>query len=1038
MILNTEKSLLAINYFMQSCKINFLIIYLLFFPLIVLAGGGLTPGTATSLTFNGELATDISQTWPASGSLDKAACSTSNGTSDVWYSFTASSTSYYFAIYSAFDGMIAVWNSARTSTLVCVDNNGAAASEFGNSSAFTIGQTYYIQIFPYTSSASGTYSLYVASQPYCWIGLSNTNWGTASNWANNAVPISTSNVYIPNIGSGNNPFITGGILAKANNLTINSSGILTFTGDAYNSSDGSQLIIYGDLTVNGSLNHTGSTYIYLRGASNVIAGNGDFFYGNICPIMIGDAYYGTSAGTYTLTSSIKVSHFYVYPGSNFVQNAGCSLSTSYFFMEGTATVTLNGTLEILGPPNSNTYLDWLNPVGASSVNPYFVAANLTLGASNKIIYCSGAYSSYNSKSKTYSGSTDYFYSAKNQRVVSGITYKYLEVQTVNGFTVTIGSSANITVNNNLKITNPSTAGGIVSNDYAVNIGGDLNLGHDGTSNSGNGLTFNVNQRVYRGTGSGSLNMGANDNTNHKINVLYCDAVGAGNEVFTGFGTPVFYGTVDYGGNGAQEIIGATFYNLKINNDASASNTKKLLGNILVNNDLTITKGTFDVNTSNFDVDIKGHWQNNGGTFNARSGVVFFSGANNQNIKTNAQNFYALMNTNSSSLTLQSNATVKFSLSLDGAKIVTTASYYLEIGTDVANRGSVSRTSGCIYGNCKRWFNNSTNSGSSSGLFPIGGSSVYRPFLLEYTGAPTAGGNVLLTFVESTPGTSGLPYDDAGQVVDLIWGIGYWQATATTIAGGTYTATLYDYSGLTPDDDTKLRVSKRTNSSNPWAASGTHGTTSATPISVSRTGLSGFSDFGIGRKVSENSLPVKLINFHANCDVNFVNLKWATASENNNDYFIVEKSNDLNLWSVVDIIKGQGNSNSVNEYSISDNTLFDRFNYYRLKQVDYNGDFTYFPIISVECESSIIEDLKITNNTDADNIILNINNLQGEDVTIYLIDNIGRYVSNARFRIDNNNYSYQISKSSMGNGIYHLVIMTSNIIFPSKLIITNRN
>ncbi len=70
------------------------------------------------------------------------------------------------------------------------------------------------------------------------------------------------------------------------------------------------------------------------------------------------------------------------------------------------------------------------------------------------------------------------------------------------------------------------------------------------------------------------------------------------------------------------------------------------------------------------------------------------------------------------------------------------------------------------------------------------------------------------------------------------------------------------------------------------------------------------------------------------------LKWQTASEVNNNYFTIERSDDGVKWNSLRDIPGKGTYNGVSTYqTIDQNPLFGK-SYYRLKQTDYSGDFQY--------------------------------------------------------------------------------------------------
>lgn len=111
-----------------------------------------------------------------------------------------------------------------------------------------------------------------------------------------------------------------------------------------------------------------------------------------------------------------------------------------------------------------------------------------------------------------------------------------------------------------------------------------------------------------------------------------------------------------------------------------------------------------------------------------------------------------------------------------------------------------------------------------------------------------------------------------------------------------------------------------------------------------TNTSGWSS---GTTIGDIPLPVELTSFSAITSNNSVKLKWVTATEVNNSGFAIERSKDSQNWQMVSFIKGAGNSNGKREYSYVDKVAISTQLYYRLKQVDNNGTFTYSPIVEVK-------------------------------------------------------------------------------------------
>lgn len=89
-----------------------------------------------------------------------------------------------------------------------------------------------------------------------------------------------------------------------------------------------------------------------------------------------------------------------------------------------------------------------------------------------------------------------------------------------------------------------------------------------------------------------------------------------------------------------------------------------------------------------------------------------------------------------------------------------------------------------------------------------------------------------------------------------------------------------------------------------------------------------------------SLPVELVAFNAIVADDKVLLTWTTASETENDFYTVEKSRDGKTWTSAGTADGAGNSNIPLHYKFTDDHPLSGLSYYRLKQTDYNGDYSF--------------------------------------------------------------------------------------------------
>lgn len=122
---------------------------------------------------------------------------------------------------------------------------------------------------------------------------------------------------------------------------------------------------------------------------------------------------------------------------------------------------------------------------------------------------------------------------------------------------------------------------------------------------------------------------------------------------------------------------------------------------------------------------------------------------------------------------------------------------------------------------------------------------------------------------------------------------------------------------------------------------------ACPNQYTLTGMTSFSKFTLnGANPSGTGLPVKLLFFTGRKVENYSQLDWATAIEIDNDKFIVERSTDAIQFEAIDSVKGAGNTTVQQNYQWLDKSPLSGWNYYRLKQVDFDGDVEYTNTVAV--------------------------------------------------------------------------------------------
>ncbi len=300
--------------------------------------------------------------------------------------------------------------------------------------------------------------------------------------------------------------------------------------------------------------------------------------------------------------------------------------------------------------------------------------------------------------------------------------------------------------------------------------------------------------------------------------------------------------------------------------------------------------------------------------------------------------------NSFNCTLNASTSVSNTMTFTSGKWITNANI-LTLGISTSILGTMNRTNGYVIGYFRRWLNTSL---ASNVLFPVGTYLNYNPAIISFTTAPLIGGTIICNLTTTGfIGTIGLPLMDATDTCENI-GMGYWTLTpGNGFTGGTWTTALYADGFPNVLNYSKLHLIRRSSAILPWLANGTHlsGTGSNISPIANRSGMSLWGQYGI-TSGSSNPLPVELLNFTVMTEYKKVKLEWTTASEINNDYFLIERSVDGTIFSSIGNVRGAGNSTVKLAYSFIDISPFIGTSYYRLRQMDFDGNSKLYPMKSV--------------------------------------------------------------------------------------------
>jgi hypothetical protein len=177
-----------------------------------------------------------------------------------------------------------------------------------------------------------------------------------------------------------------------------------------------------------------------------------------------------------------------------------------------------------------------------------------------------------------------------------------------------------------------------------------------------------------------------------------------------------------------------------------------------------------------------------------------------------------------------------------------------------------------------------------------------------------------------------------------------------------------------------------------------------------------------------ALPVELLNFTAKAERNNVRLEWKTASEMNSAYFIIERSSDGVVFEAIDQpVKAAGNSNTLRLYAHFDQLPLPGTNYYRLKQVDFDGNFKLSAIQAVVSNAMAVRVTGISPNpvsTQTENFDVNFNcGVSNLDVQLSLTNMLGQTVYDSKISMSQGFNKLSVPASTLGlqAGLYILKV-----------------
>lgn len=394
-------------------------------------------------------------------------------------------------------------------------------------------------------------------------------------------------------------------------------------------------------------------------------------------------------------------------------------------------------------------------------------------------------------------------------------------------------------------------------------------------------------------------------------------------------------------------------------------------------------------SNNGTIQLKGNWTNNSTPtiFNTTNGTVEFSGSNQVIGGVTGTNFHNL------SFTGNSNYYCNQPISTGGDGPIQNGILSLNSSILLLNSNmlyvkntsplAISRSTGFIDGETTplagisriKWKVGSAPA-LSTYIFPFGNqsSNSFLPTTISfYYAALGPNGTIIASTYPTDPYQSpnnrplpqGIPSindiygnDNSSKMLDRFWTIDFENFIISLV--GTYFFTYRDSEHNTGNNsisESSLRAQKFTNT---WNSIPSGGLVVTSLNSCGITNITGLSSGTWALTDLSSPLPIELLSFSANTtEENTVKCEWITSAELNNDFFTIERGSSPQAFEEIGRIDGAGHSSEINTYTFIDPMPLNGINYYRLKQSDFDGSFTYSKVVAVKFHST--SQLRVTPN-----------------------------------------------------------------------------
>lgn len=788
-----------------------------------------------------------------------------------------------------------------------------------------------------------------------------------------------------------------------NAIVSNSAGVINFNGNVSPVLNSTSTPTYANLNINNTAGVNPSVNWLVLG--NFTIGSGAIFNGGLPTHIIRGNF--TNNGTVTSTGTLWFD-----PVTPVAVNFGPSFSsTGTLILDGSALITLTGT------PTSLQHVDIESTVGVTPPSGWTMNGNFIVNSDAIFNAGANAYTvAGNIESNgTLNGGTSTFNMTSAAGLVTGSSHTHFYNFTVTG---------NVAANTNFQVdhdfmnngTFDATVGELImTGNIPAVIGGTTNpstiaqLNINKTYNVPVTLARNISAITNLHLTEGILDAGAFTLTQDAVDLGELAIEDSAVLKIGGTNTlPVFdsyaldtLSTVDYAGSTQTIATNVTYGNLTI----STAGIKTPSASLTMLHDFMLTNGTFT--GGNFTHLLGGDWSMTSGTFTNTGTTIQLNGLDSQMIVSSGPFNILTINKTSGPALLGGNVTVNNSLGFTAGKL-----YLITGNLTIGNAGSITGATAANYivaDGTGTLIQQVTNGGSKA--FPVGTTVQYIPTTVALNAGSVAD-NISVRVLDNAYADGDTGPVVSNGAVDATWIIN------ETVPGGSVATVTLQWPGVLELPGFMRGASRLAHY---IGGSWDYGpasipATGADPYTVSRGGFTSFSPFAVS---ALDALPVTWLSVSGKNIGRDNEIAWVTANETDNAYFVVEVSGNGRDFTEAGRVQGANNSLFEQHYTFLHKNVSYTAAWYRIKQVDINGRFSYSRTVQIVTGERLRSGLVYITNPASQTITTMIRAEQSYRANMIIADAVGRVVHRQQAHLNTGSNVIDIPIARHPAGIYFL-------------------